>query len=59
MNRIMACPWQKVIMTEKTLGSYTEKVDVSILTKVSFGECLTNCPFYDAIGNYCRRMHND
>lgn len=57
MNRILACPWQKVVKTEKTNGSYYDKLDVSIITKVSFGECMTNCPFYDPLGDYCRRIN--
>lgn len=57
MNRVLVCPWQKVIITEKTLGDYNEKVDVSSITKVSFGDCLSNCPFYDPIGDYCRRIN--
>lgn len=59
MNRILACPWQKVIHTEKNLHGFTEgNPDTMIHTTVSFGECMTNCPFYDAIGNYCRRISN-
>lgn len=54
--RVLSCPWQKVIITEKQLGSYKSMLEYRTTTHVSFGECMTNCPFYDAIGNYCRRI---
>lgn len=53
-----SCPWQKIIRTEKIVGNYSDGTpDISIHTTVSFGECLTDCPFYDVIGNYCRRIN--
>ena len=58
MNRILACPWQKVIRSEKIIGNYSDdNPNTRIYTIVSFGDCLTNCPFYNPIGNYCRRIN--
>ena len=58
MIRIMACPWQKNIQTEKIVGNFSDnEPNTRIITNVTFGECLTNCPYYDSIGNYCRRIN--
>ena len=57
MNRILACPWQKFIHTERKVGSFPDNPNNITNTNVTFGECLPNCPFYDAIGNYCRRIN--
>lgn len=58
MSRLMSCPWQKVVKTERNIGNFSDNDPViKINTTVSFGICLPNCPFYDAIGNYCRRIN--
>ena len=61
MTRVMACPWQKIIRTEKRTADFNIDKDdplrltTQIITNVEFGRCIPSCPFYDAIGNYCRR----
>lgn len=58
MNILLSCPWQKVVHTERNIGNFSDNDPmIKIHTTVSFGDCLTNCPFYDPIGNYCRRIN--
>lgn len=58
MIRILACPWQKVIHTEKIVGNFSDgNPNTTIITNVKFGECMNNCPFYEPIGDYCRRIN--
>ena len=66
MSRLMACPWQKIIRTEKRTADFNIDKDkddplrlsTQIITNVKFGRCKHSCPFYDAIGNYCRRKQS-
>lgn len=55
MNREIVCPWQKIIKTEKTLDKKCGVVISKMVTIVSFGKCLSNCPFCDSFGQSCKR----